>query len=96
MVLFHGSKEHNTREGSNMAKIEGDQKVLSAVPESLRGKVAFSLAVCSDCANCPVVHHAVDGGVIVTNDADPDAPAVLFTHDQWAEFTDNLRTGLIE
>lgn len=81
-----------------MQKITGDPQVVEAVPEALRSQVGFSLTVCSDCANCPIVHHSVveDGNVIITNDASPHAPAVLLTHDQWEDLKEEIRTGRIE
>lgn len=72
------------------------KQLIDDVPQELRGTVAMSQAVCLDCANCPVVHHGVDGTVIITNDHNPHAPAVLFTEEQWEELKDHIRTGRIE
>ena len=78
-----------------MAAQEGKNQLLDPVPAELRGKVMFSQTVCSDCANCPVVHHADNGEVILTNDASEHAKAVLFKPQQWAEFIGQIKGGKI-
>lgn len=35
----------------------------------------------------------VDGGVAVRHSTDPDGPALVFTRDEWAAFTEGVQTG---